>query len=351
MLSKRLLFTLVLALLTALPVSVEAVAVQDNATTENEAAADTQEGGEDAAAEEEKEPVIPDVTEMNIEELGGLGAEWLEKGRTWIVEEGPGYAVKILLFLVILLVFGVLSRIAGRIVKKSLELSKLKTPDLLKTFFINVTTKLIMLAGLLIAAQFVGIPIAPLLAGVGVLGFVVGFALQDTLGNFAAGIMLLLYRPYDVGDVVTAAGVNGKVNSMSLVSTTLLTPDNQVEVIPNGKIWGDVITNVTANPTRRIDLVMGIGYDDDIDKAEKVMKEVVTSHPKVLNEPAPAIALSNLGESSVDFVVRPWCKTSDYWGVRTDLLKALKQRFDKEKIAIPYPQRDIHIISGEVPGA
>ena len=221
--------------------------------------------------------------------------------------------------------------------------------QLLKDFFVNVVTKVVMIAGLLIGLMVLNVPIAPLLAGIGVLGFVVGFALQDTLGNFAAGIMLLLYRPYDVGDVVTAGGVTGKVTSMSLVSTTIGTPDNQVQTVPNGTIWGGVITNVTANDTRRVDLTMGIGYDDDIDKAEAVIREVVTSHELVLKDPEPAIKLNNLGESSVDFIVRPWTKTGDYWTVYWDLTKALKQRFDKEGISIPYPQRDIHIIKDDAP--
>jgi small conductance mechanosensitive channel len=133
---------------------------------------------------------------------------------------------------------------------------------------------------------------------------------------------------------------------MSLVSTTFLTPDNKVEIVPNGKIWGDRITNITTNPTRRVDLTFGIGYGDDIDKAEKVLTEVVSNHPLVLKDPEPTIKLHELGDSSVNFVVRPWVKSADYWTVYWDLTKSVKQAFDKEGISIPFPQRDIHIVTG-----
>ncbi len=277
-----------------------------------------------------------------------LFGRWADKAKTWAIEKGPTYIIKAVLFIFVLFVFRILSSMAGRVVRTSLEVSKLKAPALLKEFFVNVATKVTMLVGFLIGLMVIDVPIAPLLAGIGVLGFVVGFALQDTLANFASGIMLLLYRPYDVGDFVTAGGVTGSVSSMSLVSTTLTTPDNQVEVVPNGKIWGDCITNVTANSTRRIDLVMGIGYDDDIDKAEKVIHEVVTSHPSVLKDPEPAIKLNELADSSVNFVVRPWVKTGDYWPTRWDLLKQLKLAFDREGINIPYPQRDVHVKGGSL---
>jgi len=273
----------------------------------------------------------------------GLAEKWINKAKDWAVEEGPGVALKALIFLVILFVFRVLGRTAAKVSEKAMRASKLKVSDLLRTFFVNVTRKVIMFVGLIIALDYVGIPMGPLLAGIGVLGFVVGFALQDTLGNFASGIMILLYRPYDIGDVIDSAGTRGKVEAMSLVSTTLLTPDNQVVIIPNNSIWGSTITNVTALPTRRVDLTFGCGYGDDLDKTEKMLTDVVTAHPLVLADPAPMIRVSNLGDSSVDFVVRPWCKTSDYWDVFFDLQKQLKQAADKEGIEIPFPQRDVHL--------
>ncbi|HBP22662.1 MAG TPA: mechanosensitive ion channel family protein, partial [Planctomycetes bacterium] len=157
--------------------------------------------------------------------------------------------------------------------------------------------------------------------------------------NFASGVMILMYRPYDIGDFVQVAGVNGTVTAMSLVSTTLMTPDNQMVVVPNASIWGGIITNVTGSTRRRIDLVFGIGYDDDMAQAEALMREVVTAHPAVLSDPAPVIKVSELGDSSVNFICRPWVKTADYWDTKWDLTRQVKERFDAEGVSIPFPQR------------
>jgi small conductance mechanosensitive channel len=182
----------------------------------------------------------------------------------------------------------------------------------------------------------------PVLAGLGIAGFIIGFALQETLANFAAGAMILIYRPFDVGDMIEAAGVTGKVSAMSMVSTTILTIDNQTLIIPNGKIWGDVIKNVTAQGDRRVDMVFGISYSDDIPHAEEVLMAILKEHEKVLKDPEPMVKLHTLGESSVDFIVRPWVKTTDYWDVYWDVTREVKMRFDSEGIAIPFPQRDVH---------
>jgi small conductance mechanosensitive channel len=153
----------------------------------------------------------------------------------------------------------------------------------------------------------------------------------------------MIFRPYDVGDVVNAGGVTGKVGGMNLMSTTVKTFDNQKIIVPNNKIWGDVITNVTAQRERRVDMVFGIGYDDDIGKAEAVLREIVAGHPKVLKDPEPTIQLHELGDSSVNFVVRPWSATADYWDVYWDITRSVKERFDQEGISIPFPQRDVHL--------
>jgi small conductance mechanosensitive channel len=156
-------------------------------------------------------------------------------------------------------------------------------------------------------------------------------------------MMILIYRPFDEGNLIETAGVTGTVDKLSLVSTTILTFDNQRLVIPNSKIWGDVIRNVTAQNIRRVDMVFGIGYSDDIPKAEALLYSILTEHPKVLKHPEPNVKLHTLNESSVDFIVRPWTSTSDYWDVYWDVTKAVKQRFDEEGISIPFPQRDVHI--------
>jgi small conductance mechanosensitive channel len=156
--------------------------------------------------------------------------------------------------------------------------------------------------------------------------------------------MIRIYRPFDVGDLVEAGGVSGKVSHMSLVNTTFMTLDNQRLVVPNNMIWQDVIKNVTAQRVRRIDLVFGVSYSDDLDKVESVLAEIVDGHEAVLDSPEPMIKMHELADSSVNFIVRPWVKTDDYWDTYWDLMKAVKKRFDAEGISIPFPQRDVHMI-------
>ncbi|MDH3591218.1 MAG: mechanosensitive ion channel family protein [Planctomycetota bacterium] len=276
----------------------------------------------------------------------GLVQKWFDKAKKWFVEDGPGVLFKIILFFLILFAARVIGNILGGIASRALNASKLKVSDLLKAFFVNVVTKTVFLVGLIIALGTIGINTGPLLAGVGVLGFVVGFALQDTLANFAAGIMILLYRPYDVGDLVETGGVMGKVESMTLVSTSIVTLDNQMVVVPNGAIWGNVITNITAMPIRRCDLVIGVGYSDDLGRAQQIMLDAIKTVPTALADPAPVVRTCNLGESSVDFVVRPWCNTSDYWDCYWTTVEACKNALDKAGLNIPFPQRDLHIVSG-----
>jgi small conductance mechanosensitive channel len=214
---------------------------------------------------------------------------------------------------------------------------------LLKDILVSASGGLVMFVGILVALSQIGISLGPALAGLGVAGFIVGFALQDTLGNFAAGGMILFYRPYDVNDFVEVSGASGLVKKMNLVSTTITTFDNQTLVIPNSKIWGDVIKNVTAQATRRVDMEFGISYSDDIEKTERILRDIVEAHEKVLASPEPNIRLHKLGDSSVNFVVRPWTATADYWDVYWDITREVKMRFDREGISIPFPQRDVHV--------
>lgn len=261
----------------------------------------------------------------------------------WFEEHGPAILLKIIIILSILLVSKMFAALAGRLVKNAISKSNLSLSTLLQEFFVSMASKAVMLIGLLIVLSQLGVEVGPALAGLGVAGFIVGFALQETLANFASGLMILVYRPFDVGDVVEVAGISGKVRLMSLVSTTIVTFDNQRLVVPNTKIWGDVIRNVTAEKNRRVDLVFGIGYEDDIEHAEQILQDIVASHELVLKQPEPTIKLNTLGESSVDFVVRPWVRTDDYWDVYWDITRAVKARFDQEGISIPYPQRDVHM--------
>jgi small conductance mechanosensitive channel len=215
--------------------------------------------------------------------------------------------------------------------------------QLLQRTIVSTTRNLVFILGVLFALSQLGISIGPLLAGLGVAGFILGFALQDTISNFFSGLMILMYRPFDEGDVVEIAGAFGTVSDMSLVNTTILTFDNQTLIVPNNKIWGDVIKNVTHQRTRRVDLAFRISYGDDVPKAERVLRDIVTSHDKVLADPEPNIRLHELDDSSVNFIVRPWVNTGDYWDVYWDITREVKMRFDAEGITIPFPQRDVHL--------
>jgi len=284
------------------------------------------------------------------EVMAGLLGGWTNSIKDWLVNSGPGLILKALFFVMILFVFRIFSRIARKVVRKAIHTSSLNVSLLLERTALSVTGAVVMIFGLLVALSQLGFEVGPLLAGLGVVGFIVGFALQDTLSNFASGVMILLYRPYDVGDLIEIVGAFGKVKDMTLVSTTILTLDHQTLVVPNSKIWGDVIKNVTAQSERRVDMVFGIGYADDIPHAERVLREIVVAHDKVLDDPEPMVKLHNLGDSSVDFIVRPWVATDDYWDVYWDITREVKIRFDAEGISIPFPQRDVHVFNQDADG-
>lgn len=279
------------------------------------------------------------------DDIVGEATGYVQHAYEWLISPTGGIQIgfNVLKFIAVLIVAKIAARVLGSVVAAALSASKLKVSSLLREFFVNTTRKVVFLVGLVMALDELGLDVAPLIMGLGVAGFVIGFALQDSLSNFAAGVMILLYKPYDIGDVIEVAGVTGKVTDMSLVSTMLQTPDNQDLTVPNGSIWGGVIRNITANETRRVDMVFGIGYEDDIEKAEGILEELVTGHPLVLADPAPVIKVNELADSSVNFVVRPWTKTGDYWAVKWDLTRQVKLRFDAEGISIPYPQRDVHM--------
>ncbi len=195
----------------------------------------------------------------------------------------------------------------------------------------------------MIVLSALGVDITPMFAIFGGGAFILAFAMQETLGNLAAGLMIMINRPFDEGDYVSIAGLGGTVKHVSIVSTEIITPDNQIIVIPNSKVWGDVITNVTASKTRRVDMIFGIGYNDPIEKAQSVLERAVAAHPLVLKDPAPVIRVHELADSAVNFIVRPWTKTSDYWAVYWDLHRTVKEAFDDAGISIPFPQTDMHV--------
>jgi len=281
---------------------------------------------------------------LNAKVASGLLSKWTNDAIAWTSERASGFIVKVISCVLIVLLFVGLARVARRIAERTLGRSK-QMSSLASDFFVKLSARVVLVIGLLIAAATIGIEVGPLLAGLGIAGFVLGFALQETLSNFAAGMMILVYRPFDIGDVIEAAGVSGAVQDMTLVSTSVVTFDNQMLVVPNSKIWGGVIRNVTHLATRRVDLQFGIGYADDVQHATRVLNDIVRQHPKVLADPAPVVRVHELGESSVKFVVRPWVKTADYWDVYWDLTLEVKSRFDAEGISFPFPQRAVHVYS------
>ncbi|MFD0980489.1 mechanosensitive ion channel family protein [Tropicimonas aquimaris] len=274
-------------------------------------------------------------------------ADWqalLRMAANWTTSEDGGLriaknvAIIGAAFLALLIVARFVRSYARRLFGKIPDLSKL-----LQAFLAMVVYWVTVAIGLMIVLSALGVDISPLFAVVGGASFIIAFAMQDTLGNLAAGLMIMINRPFDEGDYITAGGTSGTVKSVSVVSTTVTTPDNQVIVIPNSKVWGDVITNTTASDIRRVDMQFGIGYEDSIEKAQQVLEEVVTSHPAVLKDPAPVIRVGALADSSVNFIVRPWTKSADYWSVLWDLNRSVKEAFDANGISIPFPQTDMHI--------
>ena len=264
--------------------------------------------------------------------------------KTWLLSDEGGYrwGLNLLSFIGILIAAWIVSGIFSRLIHHAMQRVP-GTSKLLEAFLVNVAKWIVMAIGIIMALSALEVSVGPLLAVVGAAGFAIAFALQDSLSNFANGLMILFFRPFDVGHFIEAGGVTGKVDSLNLVSTTIKTLDNRVMVVPNNKVWRDVITNASAVETRRVDMEFGIGYDDDIDKAQTILEEIVTAHPKVLEKPTPKICVNALGASSVDFIVRPWTKRADRLSVYWDITREVKKRFDAEGISIPYPQQDVHL--------
>lgn len=292
----------------------------------------------------------PAQYDLYVKAVSGINVDVKDVNATWKTilgwlqspQGGIRWGLNIAKFVATLLAFWILARILGGATRKAISMTR-RVSNLLGDFLVNIVRKVVFLIGVVIALSALEVPIGPFVAAIGAAGFVIGFALQGTLSNFAAGVMILLYRPYDLGDVVSVAGVTGTVESMSLVSTSIKTPDNQTVIIPNNSIWGGIITNITGNDTRRVDMTFGIGYEDDIARAQETMLDILKSHPLVLDSPEPVVKLHELADSSVNFVCRPWARTSDYWTVYWDITRAVKERFDAEGISIPYPQRDVHL--------
>ena len=287
--------------------------------------------------------ITADVFKGNV--ILGLLRAWWGRFVELLFAKAPQWLFQGVLIVLTFLGFRALSNLVRRAVRRAVKYSQFS--ELMRSTIVRMSSSAIMLIGFFVILTQLGLQIAPLLAGLGIAGFAVGFAMQSTLSNFAAGGMILGNQPFDIGDEIEVAGVSGIVKRMSLVSTTILTYDNQTIIVPNSTVWGGVIRNRTAQPTRRVDLTFSIDYGDDIEKAERALQEVVAAQESVLKEPAPVIKLHQLADSSVNFVVRAWTPKERYWDVYWALTRAVKLRFDEEGITIPFPQRELHVNVGK----
>jgi small conductance mechanosensitive channel len=266
-----------------------------------------------------------------------MDAEWVRNLVDLIVNSGLRIIIALAIFVVGKWVATRIRGVVGKAMKK-----KEVEPTLIN-FVTNFVYIGLMVFVILAALGKLGVQTASFVAVIGAAGLAVGLALQGSLANFAAGVLLIIFRPIKVGDYVEVGGKSGSVEKIEIFTTNLTTPDNKAVIVPNAQVLGNPITNYSAKPTRRVDCVFGIGYDDDILKAKKILEEIIKSDDRILDDPAPTIAVLELGDSSVNFAVRPWVKTADYWGVFFDLQEKIKLRFDEEGITIPFPQRDVHM--------
>lgn len=251
-----------------------------------------------------------------------------------------------------LLIFIVGRWIVGRLISVIEAVMTKRASDATLVKFVCSLLRWVGLLFVVIAAlSHLGIDTTSLIALLGAAGLAIGLSLQNSLSNFAAGVMLIVFKPFKKGDFVDAGGAMGTVDSISIFTTVMTTPDNKEIVIPNGSIIGGNITNFSARPTRRVDMVFGISYGDDIRKAKAILESIIAADSRVLPEPAPVITVGELADSSVNFLVRPWVNASDYWGVMWDTTEAVKLRFDEEGISIPFPQMDVHFKSENRDGA
>jgi len=251
------------------------------------------------------------------------------------------YGPKVVGALVTLIVGWIVAKIIRGILKKVMR--RAKVDGTLIGFIANLAYIALMAFVVIAALGKLGVQTGSFIAIVGAAGLAIGFALQGSLSNFAAGVLMIIFRPIKTGDFVEAGGATGTVNEIQVFATVMTTPDNKKIIVPNSSVMGGNIVNYSALGTRRVDMVFGIGYDDDVKQAKQVLERIVAEHPLVLKDPAPVVAMAALADSSVNFNVRPWAKGSDYWTVYADVHEQVKSEFDKHGISIPYPQRDVHM--------
>lgn len=259
-----------------------------------------------------------------------------------VVNFGKNLVIALLIFYAGRLVIALIVRGLRKLMQKQ------DVDKTLETFVCNLVRMALLVVVIIAAIGALGIQTTSFIAIFGAAGLAIGLALQGSLSNFAAGVLIVLFRPYRVGNYIEGAGISGTVEQVQILTTILITPDNKEIIVPNSQIMNSIITNYSANDTRRVDMVVGVSYDDDIDKVRGTIEDLVAADDRILDEPACTIAVSALADSSVNFVVRPWVKSGDYWGVMFDMTEAIKKRFDEEGISFPFPQQDVHLYKASV---
>lgn len=287
--------------------------------------------------------VTKDVTSSSADQITALASDfgvWFESR-----EGGDVFFKKTARFVVILLIFGIVAKFSGALTRRILKRQQ-RGSRMLRQFVQKTIGFVVFFIGFMIALAAIGVQVGTMLTAAGAGGLIIGFALQDSIANFASGIMIMVYKPFDMDDFVLIDGVKGKVERMNFVSTTLVTIDNKELVIPNRKAWGNTITNYTGRSVRRVDFFFRVSYEDDIERASEILLEVAKSHDLVLGKPETVVGVNALSESSVVVFLRPWVKTDNYWPVYWDITKSVKQRFQQEGITIPKPQQEL-VLKGD----
>ena len=266
-----------------------------------------------------------------------ISPETIDKIQGIIVDNALNILYAILIFVIGKWIVGIVRN--G--IRKAME--KKNVDPALISFGTSIIYYILMICVIIAAAQQIGFQTTSLVAIIGAAGLAVGLALQGSLSNFASGVLIIMFRPFRIGDVIDAGGQIGVVKEIGVLVTIMSSPDNKKIIMPNSSIMSGCITNITAHDTRRVDMSVGVSYSDDLDKVQNVILDVLNADERILQDPAPQVVVSELADSSVNFHVRPWAKTSDYWGVFFDFQKAIKQRLDKEGVSIPFPQQDVHM--------
>jgi small conductance mechanosensitive channel len=280
--------------------------------------------------------IVTDVMPTSVEEASQL---WLQ-----IQDVVAAWGLKVLAAIAIFVIGRWVAMLVRRVIRRVMEKADVEP---IITGFVSSIAYIALLAFVVVAALGqLGIQTTSFIAILGAAGLAIGLALQGSLANFAAGFLMIIFRPFKVGDFIEGAGVAGVVREIQIFTTTLKTPDNKTIIIPNAKLSGDNIINYSAEATRRVDLTVGVAYNADLAKVKDVLNDIISKDSRIHADPAPQVVVAELADSSVNFVVRVWVNTSDFWGVKCDITETIKTRFDAEGIGIPFPQRDIHIVSG-----